>query len=58
MITGVVTSLVAPEAFPEGLLEAEAGEESGAPMEAIITATAKHPNNARNKIRFFMILPF
>jgi hypothetical protein len=55
--TGVAPPCFVLDAAADILSEADAGEESGVPVRAIITANTKDPNNARNKISFFMILP-
>jgi hypothetical protein len=54
--TGVAPFCFVFDAAADIRFEADAGEESGVPVRAIITANTKDPNNARNKVRFFMIL--
>jgi hypothetical protein len=54
--TGVAPPHFVLDAAADIWFKANAWEESGVPVRAIITANTKDPNNASNKIRFFMIL--
>jgi hypothetical protein len=55
--TGVAPPRFVLDAAADIRFEADAAEESGAPVQAIIRANTKDPNDARNNICFFMILP-